>query len=113
MFFDVVRGFSPEGFCSLSVVDVLKEIGYSGAEAGRLLRSGAVQIRDTRVTPDGNHWEWYRRKARETELIEPEDILSVSNSRFITIKKKPYPFYKALFYWLRPYWEKYIFEAGR
>jgi len=108
VFYNVTREFSPEGFCNLNVLDAFNEIGYSRAETRRLLNDGAIKVWDTRV--NGNKMEWYKRRSREMELVEPDEVFIFGKPKVLTIRKKPFVFYKRLFYWLRPYCER-VYEC--
>ncbi len=102
--------FSSENFTKLDVVDILCSIGYSKAEARRLLLSGGVKIWDTRLDDGGKTFSWYKRVASQRELVEPEDVFVIGGKKFITIKKLNPPLPKRVFYWLRPYFERYILD---
>ena len=88
----------------MDIVDAFNKIGYSKAEVRRLLKSGAIKIWDTRC--DGGHFEWYKRRALPVELVEPDDVLMFGHPKVLVIKKKPFPMFKRLFYWARPFVER-------
>jgi len=73
-------------FLTLNMVDVMESIGYSRAYAKQLIKSGAVKIKDTRLTEDFEHFEWYWRKVDTIEYaVENEDIFKIGTWRFIHI----------------------------
>jgi hypothetical protein len=85
IFFYIERKFE-DGFCSLNVIEAFAEIAYSKAEARRLLTSGGIKIWDTRITEDGNHFEWYKRRAQVVELVEPEDVFIFGKPKALIVK---------------------------
>ena len=107
MFYYTEVPFSAEGFYSLDVKLAIQGMGYSGAEVNRLFASNAIKTWDTRVTQDGNHFEWYKRTSRKNELVEKGDVFIVGK-RYLTINAgKVFPL-KRLFWYLRPYVERYV-----
>lgn len=103
VFYDVEREFSWEGFHNLDVIYALKEIGYSVAEATRLLNSGAIKIWDTKVH-DGK-MVWHRRRVSRMELVEVGDNLIIG-SKILVIKPRPFPLHMKLFYHIRDIWDR-------
>lgn len=115
--FQINRPFSAEGFHKLDVIDAFREIGYSHTEAKRLLSDGAIKVWDSRVTEDGNHWEWYKRKAETYELMElPErdkgSVLLFGHPRILEVLPEPVPLLKRLFRRVRPNVEKVLEDWG-
>ena len=93
--------FSWEGFAKVNILDVLKKAGYSGTEAKRLFKDGAVKIMDTKVTEDGNHFIWYQRRVSLMEVVEHKDILIVGKYKSLILKAKPFTWYEHIYYHLR------------
>ena len=107
MFYYTEVPFSAEGFYSLDVKLAIQGMGYSGAEVIRLFNANAIKIWDTRVMEGGTHYEWYRRVAQRRELVEKGDVFIVGK-RYLTINaSKVFPL-KRLFWYLRPYVERYV-----
>jgi len=113
VYYNITRPFSSEGFHKLDVSRVLREMGYSNSEAGRMLKNGAVKIWDTRVLEDGNHIEWYKRKVQEHELVECDDVLIIGKGKFVIIGKTKVNFIKRFWWYIRPYIERYITDKIR
>ena len=105
IYFNIARPFSWEGFTHLNVLEALSEIGFSKTEGKRLLSSGSIKIRDTRITEDGKHFEWYRRTAGAMELVEPNDIFYIGK-RVLTILQIPFSIWEKLYYSIRDWIEK-------
>ena len=107
----VERAFSAEGFHSLNVMGAFNEIGYSRAEARRLLNGGSIKIWDTSVV-DKNHFEWYKRQANAIELVEPNDVFIFGHPKALIIQAKHVSPFKRLFWYLRPKVERMLESRG-
>ena len=113
VYYNITRPFSSEGFHKLDVPSVLHEMGYSNSEAGRLLNNNAVKIWDTMVSEDGNHIEWFKRKAQEHELVESNEVLIVGKGKFVIVGKEKVNIIKRFWWYIRPFIERNITDKIR
>uniref|UniRef100_A0A6M3L783 Uncharacterized protein n=1 Tax=viral metagenome TaxID=1070528 RepID=A0A6M3L783_9ZZZZ len=95
----IKRKFSWEGFCNLDIIEAFSEIGFSKTEARRLLDAGSIKIWDTRI--QDSKVQWYKRRVRQVELVEPGDVLVFGKPKVLLIEKIPFTLYETLYYKLR------------
>jgi len=105
--YPIKRKFSWEGFCKIDILDALVEGGLSRTKAKSLFNSGAVKVWDTKVTDDGNHFKWYKRRANQTELLEIDLKDDMYNTIFygratsMVVHTIPFSLAEKVFYRLR------------
>ena len=104
IFRNILLKFSPEGFRSVNIVDMLNKVGYSKTEARRLISDGSVKIWDTRL--GGNKIVWYKICVNDSELVEPGDVLIIGGARYITLKAIPINIFLRVYYAVRPCFER-------
>ena len=108
VFSNIERSFLPTGFCWVNIRQAAKEVGMLGMHFKRLFRDGAVKVWDTRITEDGEHFEWYKRKTAQDELLESGDSIIFGKYRYIIVKERADFRYNTmkLYWWLRIWLER-------
>jgi len=82
-YYDVDLPFDRDGFLTIEMPSLFKTLGYSKAEYDRL--KGSIKIKDTRLCKDPHYYEWYWRPIKETELLEPSDVIKFGKFKYLRV----------------------------